>query len=227
MNQINKAAERLYINITNKCNVQCDFCCMFSSPDKNTFLSFYKFKEVIDSTIGLFEIQLEGGEPLLHKDLYLFLEYIRFTNRCTKITISTNGILLQKNIQRLTDFGSSSNIPITIKRSINYYLYSLDNFIFKKCRDLYLATEFIPNFKIEFNVRILKDDSFIITQLKEHKIFEYSNVYKLQNYGRFEDSSYNKPFIVRNIEKFNLYASDGTCFYENMIARSEYEKTLL
>ena len=32
--------KRFYFNLTNKCNVSCDFCCMSSGPNKNTFLNF-------------------------------------------------------------------------------------------------------------------------------------------------------------------------------------------
>ena len=225
-NGFGKAKKRIYLNLTNRCNVKCDFCCMFSEPSKNTFLSFDKYKEIIDNSECFFELQLEGGEPFLHEDFYLFVEYARFTGRCTKITISTNGILLPKHLQRLTDFCDFSKISIVIKRSINYYLYNLDNGIFKKCRDLYLATEFIPNFKIEFNVRLRKEDNWIVEKLKEFKIYEQSRVYELQNYGRMGNDLYSKPFIVRNIDEFFLYASDGECFNDDMIKRSEYEKTL-
>jgi MoaA/NifB/PqqE/SkfB family radical SAM enzyme len=225
-NGFGKAKKRIYLNLTNRCNVKCDFCCMFSEPNKNTFLSFDKYKEIIDNSECFFELQLEGGEPFLHEDFYLFVEYARFTGRCTKITISTNGILLSKHLQRLTNFCDFSKIPIVIKRSINYYLYNLDNWIFKKCRDLYLATEFIPNFKIEFNVRLRKEDNWIVEKLKEFKIYEQSRVYELQNYGRMGNDLYSKPFIVRNIDEFFLYASDGKCFNDDMVKRSEYEKTL-
>jgi MoaA/NifB/PqqE/SkfB family radical SAM enzyme len=225
-NGFGKAKKRIYLNLTNRCNVKCDFCCMFSEPNKNTFLSFDKYKEIIDNSECFFELQLEGGEPFLHEDFYLFVEYAIFTGRCTKITISTNGILLSKHLQRLTNFCDFSKIPIVIKRSINYYLYNLDNWIFKKCRDLYLATEFIPNFKIEFNVRLRKEDNWIVEKLKEFKIYEQSRVYELQNYGRMGNDLYSKPFIVRNIDEFFLYASDGKCFNDDMVKRSEYEKTL-
>ena len=95
---------RLYFNLTNKCNEKCEFCCMYSEPHKNTFLNFDTYKEIIDSKKEDFELQLEGGEPLLHKDLYLFMEYARSTNRCKKIIILTNGILLDKHLTRLVDF---------------------------------------------------------------------------------------------------------------------------
>ena len=89
-----------------------------------------------------------------------------------------------------------------------------------------MATEFIPNFKIEFNVRLRKEDTWIVEKLKEFKIYEQSRVYELQNYGRMVNDLYSKPFIVRNIDEFFLYASDGECFNDDMIKRSEYEKTL-
>jgi len=199
---------------------------MYSSPRKNTFLNFEIYKSIIDQNDKYFELQLEGGEPFLHPDFYLFLEYARFTKRCTKIIISTNGILLKNNLQRITDFCNFANIPIVVKRSINYYLYNIDNNICKKSRDLYLATEFIPNFKILFNVRLRKNDEWLVEMLRENKIYDQSNIFELQNYGRMEEKGYKKPFIVRNIENFYLYASDGRCFNDDLLKRSEYEKTL-
>lgn len=222
-----EAKNRLYFNLTNKCNVACDFCCMFSDPSKGTFIDFETFKTIVDESDGNFELQLEGGEPFLHPDFYLFIEYAKYTKRCAKIVISTNGILLKKNLQRLTDFCDTSNIPMVVKCSINYYLYNLDNNIIKRSRDLYLATEFIPNFDIRFNVRIRKDvDGWLIDELAKNKIIDYSNVYYLQNYGRMDDDTYEKPFIVKNIDNFYLYASDGKCFDQDLISRSNYEKEL-
>jgi MoaA/NifB/PqqE/SkfB family radical SAM enzyme len=206
---------------------------MFSGPWNSTHLNFNKFKKIIDRSEGSFiEVQLEGGEPLLHEDLYLFLEYLRFTKRCIKIIISTNGIELKDHLERLITFCKYSNnnhykIKLVIKKSINYHLYNLNNNIFKECNDLYLATEFIPNFKIEFNVRLRKEDNWIIEKLKEFNILKQSKVFELQNYGRMNNSNYSKPFIVQNINKFSLFASDGKYFNHNLIKRSNYEKTLI
>ena len=85
-----KKGKRLYINITNKCNVECPFCCMYS-------------KQAITD--------------LLHKNLFLFLEYAVSTNRCTKIILLTNGILLEEHINRLIDFSSWNQILLEIKVS--------------------------------------------------------------------------------------------------------------
>ena len=31
---------RQYINITNNCNANCEFCCMWSDSSKHTFMNF-------------------------------------------------------------------------------------------------------------------------------------------------------------------------------------------
>ena len=46
-----------------------------AAAERNKFMNFDTFKGIIDSDIEDFELQLEGGEPLLHNDLYLFMEY--------------------------------------------------------------------------------------------------------------------------------------------------------
>lgn len=109
-----KQGTRLYINLTNKCNTNCPFCCMYSGTDKRTFLTFDKFKTIIDSCDGSFELQLEGGEPLLHPNLYLFIEYAIATKRCMKIIILSNGILISEHIKRIADVATYNKILIEL-----------------------------------------------------------------------------------------------------------------
>ena len=218
-----KKGKRLYVNITNKCNVECPFCCMYSSPRNNRFMSFDTFKHIVDETDGSFELQLEGGEPLLHKNL--FLEYAVSTNRCTKIILLTNGILLEEHINRLIDFSSWNQILLEIKVSINYFLIEKNENHIKKMADLAFATKYIPSIDMVFNVRKRNEkDEDIETELKHYGILEQSNVFYLQSYGKLKDSEeYEKPIIVQNIEDWSLYASDGKCFGQDLIARSEHE----
>ena len=90
---------RLYINLTNKCNSDCPFCCMYSGKEKNTFMGFENFKEIIDRHSDDFELQLEGGEPLLHPFMFLLLWYAYSTGRCKKIIILTNGKLVEDYLE--------------------------------------------------------------------------------------------------------------------------------
>ena len=81
---------RLYINITNRCNTDCPFCCMYSGTGKTIDMKFDVFRRIVDDCDGEFEIQFEGGEPLIHKNFYLFLEYAIATGRCKKVNILMN-----------------------------------------------------------------------------------------------------------------------------------------
>ena len=188
-------------------------------------MSFDTFKRIVDETEGSFELQLEGGEPLLHKNWFLFLEYAVSTNRCTKIILLTNGILLEEHINRLIDFSSWNQILLEIKVSINYFLIEKNENHIKKMADLAFATKYIPSIDMVFNVRKRNEkDEDIETELKHYGILEQSSVFYLQSYGKLKDSEeYEKPIIVQNIEDWSLYASDGKCFGQDLIARSEYE----
>lgn len=218
---------RLYVNTNNKCNVDCDFCCMYSGTSKTTFMDFDTYKNIIDSYDDNFELQVEGGEPLLNPLLYLFLWYAISTNRCKKIILSTNGIVLQKHIDKLIEFSSMSRIPFMVKMSINYYLLKEYKDLFEYARDISSAVEFIDGFDITFNVRIRKDDGWIVDKLKEYKILTQSNVFEFQSYGKYTNhKEYSKPFIRKNIDDWFIYASDGTFFNKDLIKRSEYEKNL-
>ena len=218
---------RQYINLTNKCNANCEFCCMWSESSKNKFMSFDEFRGIIDSTNEDFELQLEGGEPLMHKDMYLFMEYARSTNRCKKIIILTNGILLDEHLSRLVEFNKAYKIPILIKMSINYWLCNMDKTAIDKALNYHLSTEFIDGVSMFFNVRLRKQDEWLRDLIIEKHLDKVSNIFYLQRYGKYEnEEDYDLPIIVQNIDDWFIYACDGKCFNKDLIARSNYEKDL-
>ena len=222
-----KKGKRLYIDVTNKCNTECPFCCMYSSRSNSREMDFDTYKKIIDSCDKEFELQLEGGEPLLHPDLYLFMEYARYTKRCKKILILTNGILLEQHIKRLVMFTDQYKIPLEIKVSINYWLLKENSGHLEQIKYLLFSTEFIPDITMVCNVRLRNQgDEELRRKVEGDKLLSrYSNIYYLQSYGRLlSDDTYLKPVIVQNIEEFELFASDGTSFGTDLIARSEYEK---
>ena len=200
---------------------------MYSGKEKNTFMDFNVFKYIIDGKDDDFELQLEGGEPLLHPFMLLFMWYAHSTGRCKKIIILTNGKLISDYLEEIISFMDRARIQIEIKMSINYWLYSENPHIFKQARDLYLSTEFVDGISVVFNVRMRHGDEWIIDLLKENKIYEQSNVFYLQSYGKMTGTEYAKPVIVQNVEDWFIYSCDGKCFDKDLIARSEYEKGLM
>ena len=59
-----KDGTRLYVNITNACDVTCPFCCMYSGNKNDSFMDFDTFKSIVDGCEGDIELQLEGGNQL-------------------------------------------------------------------------------------------------------------------------------------------------------------------
>lgn len=217
---------RLYINITNACNTDCPFCCMYSGTDKGRFMSFDTYKGIIDSTDGRIEVQLEGGEPLLHDDLFLFIEYAVSTHKCNKIIILTNGLLLEKYLKRMIDISTWNNVKIEFKVSVNYWIMKENKDHLALLNKLIFATHYIDTIDFKLNVRKRKHgDEELEELLRSYGLLEYSNIFYLQSYGKLTDAAeYDKPVIVQNIQNWKVYASDGKCFEQNLIARSEHEK---
>ena len=220
-----KQGKRFYINITNRCNTNCPFCCMYSGMENNLDMGFETFKEIIDGGSQTFELQLEGGEPLLHPFLYLFLEYAASKENCKKIIILTNGILLDNDLKRIADFSVYHKIEVELKISINYWLIKVHKDHINQIKRYIFDIAFIPTMKITCNVRLRKEDTKIGSEIKEDKILApCSNIFYLQSYGRLMDNDdYEKPGIVQNIEEWAVYAVDGTNFGMDLVGRSEHE----
>lgn len=223
-----KKGKRLYINITNRCNTNCPFCCMFSGTNNDMDMSFDTYKKIIDDCKTDFELQIEGGEPLLHPNLYLFMEYAVSKQSCRKIIILTNGILLDDELRRLSDFSTYHQIEMELKISINYWLIQECPEHMERIKRYIFDIAYIPTMRITCNVRLRKEDEALDKMIREDCILkEHSNIYYLQSYGRLNDNpDYEKPVIVQNIEEWSVYAVDGTDFKTDLVGRSEYEHKL-
>src|SRR3989344_3273843 len=84
--------KRYYIAVTNRCNRECPLCSCYAGPSKRTFLSVGAFQNILPND-DEFEVQFEGGEPLLHPELMEMTRIARDTGRCLIIRLCTNGVL--------------------------------------------------------------------------------------------------------------------------------------
>ncbi len=223
-----KKGKRLYINITNRCNTNCPFCCMYSGTNNNKDMDFEIYKNIIDECQTDFELQLEGGEPLIHPNLYLFMEYAISKKTCKKIIILTNGILLENELRRLADFSVYHHIEMELKISINYWLIQVCQDHMEQIKRYIFDINYIPTIHITCNVRLRKEDGLLRKKIEEDRLLkDHSNIFYLQSYGRLTDSEeYEEPVIVQNIEEWSVYAVDGTDFKTDLVSRSEYEHKL-
>ena len=227
MTMTQKATKRLYINVTDRCNTNCPFCCMYSGTDNKLDMSFDTYKNIVDNTgEQIFELQLEGGEPLIFGNLYLFIEYAISTKRCAKVILLTNGIELEKNIRRLVELHQWYGVEFMLKVSVNYHLLNTVPNHLRTIADLVFATELLPKFNIELNTRKRHTDDWIDNEVEAFGLANISRSFELQSYGRMTGSNYEGVKIVQNIDSWEIYAVDGKCFGTDLVARSEYEKKL-
>lgn len=91
---MNKRFSKIYIEITNKCNLSCSFCSVDTLPKKE--MSPEKFQVAINKIKDYTDnIYLHvKGEPLLHSKLNEILDICDKNN--IKVSITTNGTLLEK-----------------------------------------------------------------------------------------------------------------------------------
>lgn len=89
---------KVFIDITNKCNLKCLHCHSDSKPESDINISFGKMKEIIDEcyNLGVFVIKLSGGELLLRDDIWKIAEIIR--TKGMGLTMATNGTILSNYI---------------------------------------------------------------------------------------------------------------------------------
>ncbi len=89
------------LHLVDHCNLNCAGCSHFAPLVKDeVFSEFNTFKRDLSRLRQVFddvyEIRLMGGEPLLHPDINGFVEFSRQTFPKANISVSTNGVLLQK-----------------------------------------------------------------------------------------------------------------------------------
>ena len=88
--------KRIYIEITNSCNLNCSFCSKSFRDKRNmSILEFETVLKKIDKYTDFIYLHVKG-EPLLHPDLDKILELLDNYNK--KVIITTNGTLLKEKL---------------------------------------------------------------------------------------------------------------------------------
>ncbi|MEN2994549.1 MAG: GTP 3',8-cyclase MoaA [Thermodesulfovibrio sp.] len=119
----------LRISVTDRCNLRCIYCMPEEGISKilphSEILSYEEILQIVEIGVdlGITNIRITGGEPLLRKDIVNFIERLAKTKGIKDIGMTTNGILLKKFAKALYKAG--------LKR-VNISLDSLDENKFRK-----------------------------------------------------------------------------------------------
>lgn len=84
----------LYVEITDRCNLRCNYCCRSCGAENSNNMSIALLEEMMKAAIkmGLNNLAISGGEALLHPQIK---DIVRLVKRYTQnYTVLTNGTLL-------------------------------------------------------------------------------------------------------------------------------------
>lgn len=215
---------RIYAALTNTCNRKCPWCSACSSPGGKSFLTLTDLVRHFPAT-GDFEVQLEGGEPLLHPEFWEFVSRARTHPRCTRIVVVTNGTRVPRIDTALLDWLDRFGREFTLKLSVNHYLLDRDPGLLDLAERLFLHMgENGDRGTLVLNVRLRKgsdaDKQNILEAVAARGLLPCANVFHLQRYGFASDQpDWDPPYVVE--KRFTLLNPDGRSFGTDIVARAE------
>lgn len=133
--------KKIYIEITNICNLKCSFCSKSNrilkemNPDE-----FENILKKINNYTDYIYLHVKG-EPLIHKELDKILEITNKYNK--KVCITTNGVFLKDKLEILTKYNNIYQINISLHSENNKQNYLEDIFeSLEKLNNIYISYRF-------------------------------------------------------------------------------------
>src|SRR5438874_9743793 len=100
----------LRVSVTDRCNFRCRYCMPAEGLEwvpRDEVLSFEEITRLarVLAAMGVEEIRLTGGEPLVRKDLPALVEMLAATPGVNDLSLTTNGVLLDRMTKPLVEAG--------------------------------------------------------------------------------------------------------------------------
>ena len=100
----------LRISITDRCNLRCLYCVPEGRIPKLDHEDILSYEEIlrlvkIGTRLGIRKVRITGGEPLVRKGVIDFLGRLTRIRELEDVSLTTNGVLLASNAQRIFDAG--------------------------------------------------------------------------------------------------------------------------
>ena len=109
IDQYNRNIDYLRISVTDRCNLRCKYCMPegISTLPMKDILTYEEIRSVVEQAaeLGFRHIRLTGGEPTVRIGLPILLREIRSVPGIEKVSMTTNGILLEKMLPGLIESG--------------------------------------------------------------------------------------------------------------------------
>ncbi len=98
------------VSVTDKCNFRCTYCMPAEGLQwlgREEILSFEEIARLVGllSELGVDEVRLTGGEPLVRRDLPTLVGMLASVERVRDLSLTTNGVLLDRFAEPLVAAG--------------------------------------------------------------------------------------------------------------------------
>lgn len=184
----------LRISITDRCNLRCKYCTPLTPLTMLKHDDILQYEEIlrivrVGVRHGISKVRITGGEPLVRLGVYDFLKELNQIEGLNDVSLTTNGVLLKENLDRIKDAG--------IKR-INISLDTLDRSHFQDItgRDYFQ--------KVWEGIHLAQEKGFNPIKLNVVAI----NGMNEQEIINFAELSIKYPFHIRFIEFMPIGQSD-------------------
>jgi len=108
--QLGRPLRSLRLSVTDRCNLRCNYC----MPEENyvwlprqELLTFEEITRLVElfTSLGVTDVRLTGGEPLLRRDLPSLVRMLAGNPRIRDLAMTTNGILFAEHAEALRAAG--------------------------------------------------------------------------------------------------------------------------
>ncbi|MBI5638749.1 MAG: GTP 3',8-cyclase MoaA [Nitrospinae bacterium] len=98
------------VSVTKRCNLRCAYCMPMDGSlvhPNNDILTIGQITRLVAlfAPFGIRKVRLTGGEPLLRKGIFGLIRDLKNISGIDEVTMTTNGVLLEKMIPRLQEAG--------------------------------------------------------------------------------------------------------------------------
>lgn len=198
-----KRFNKIYLEITNICNLKCSFCP--EGKRKKEFINLENFEYIVSQIkdcTNLIALHVKG-EPLMHPELEKILKICYESG--LKVNITTNATLLERNLNVLLNSPAIRQINMSlhsVNKNENNDIYNVENYInsiLKVTRELTSKTNIIISYRL-WNLENLEenDENFkILNKIGNH--FGKNNLPEIAKQNKFVELE-NNVFLNQDIE---------------------------
>ena len=110
VDKFNRVIDYIRVSVTSRCNFRCLYCMPntpFEWEPHENILRYEEMFEFLKLAIdeGVNKIRITGGEPLLRKDLDVFIKMLHDYKPSLDLALTTNGYYLKEYAKKLKDVG--------------------------------------------------------------------------------------------------------------------------